>query len=512
MYKKRFKKWGWKKYQNVKDYAKPSSESSIPEPCAGGPFRERQSTSTCTTHIETFIPSSSRLNAAVVVDPTRLVLGVPTTIRQSELNGHVHAILLHVRSLYMGSIDQGKWQVMNQFVVQEDIHDDLLVGVASALRSFESLEPDIGGMGIRKAFKTLEKVVADCGLFSLPTIWESFLRMKRRGHDKIAKMFLDHTLRLAIHKAGYGFHHPFVQVINGLLRVEKINPYMLEQVILCAYRSCIDHVIQKLSSSHLTTLSLWSDFVVYVDNSSASETKQAVDSFRQRSEEHNGLDDDFTLEILGLTLYVLQSTESTAAEAELVALDMLRRVNRRVETGEKLEGTLLIMWKDLNHTLGNFCHAKGELRAAVKHVEDCLMHGVVDDRDTIALKHLEEWYVELGEQNKARRVHEWRISSSQMLFQEDEIELAEGEGVEKEDEDREDENEDEDEVEEEDEDQDKEVVEDEDAAESEDAEEEMKILQRKMDKLKQRMNRLQKKVEKSKEKEMKKRMGEEERN
>jgi hypothetical protein len=79
----------------------------------------------------------------------------------------------------MGSIEQGIWQVKNQFVVQEDIHDDLLVGVASTLRNFESQEPDIGRMGIRKAFMTLEKVVADCGLFSLITIWESFLRMIR---------------------------------------------------------------------------------------------------------------------------------------------------------------------------------------------------------------------------------------------------------------------------------------------------------------------------------------------
>jgi hypothetical protein len=133
------------------------------------------------------------------------------------------------------------------------------------------------------------------------------------------------------------FHNPFVRVINGLLWVEKIDLQMLEQVIFCAYRICIDHVIQKLSSSHLATLSLWSDFVVYVDNSSASETKQAVDSFRdviQRSEEDDGVDDDFTLEILGLTLYVLQSTQSTTAEAELVALDMLRRVNRRAKWRE----------------------------------------------------------------------------------------------------------------------------------------------------------------------------------
>jgi hypothetical protein len=133
------------------------------------------------------------------------------------------------------------------------------------------------------------------------------------------------------------------------------------------------------------------------------------------------------------------------------------------------------------------------------HLEDCLIHGIVDDRDTIALKRLEEWYVELGELNEAERVRQSRISSSQRLFREDKIELAEGEGVEKEGEDR-GEDEGEDKGENEDEDKDEEDVEEEDAAENEDAEEEMKIPQRKMNKLKLRMKRLRKKVEKSKEK------------
>jgi hypothetical protein len=103
-----------------------------------------------------------------------------------------------------------------------------------------------------------------------------------------------------------------------------------------------------------------------------------------------------------------------------------------VRAGEKLEGSLLIKWKDLNHTLGNFCHDKGDLRAAAMHMEESLVHGIVDDRDTLTLKNLEEWYVELGELSEAERVHQLRISSSQRLFSEDDIGSAEGEGVEKE--------------------------------------------------------------------------------
>lgn len=397
----------------------------------------------------------------------------------------------------MGSIDQGRWKITNRCKVQEDIHDDLIAGVGIALRNFESLGPNIGGMGILKAFKTLENVVADCGLFSLPAIWISHLPMIQKGHTQFAKEFLSHALRLSIQKFHYGRNHPFVQVIVGLLKIEETEPHMLEQVIFRAYRSCIGHVTEKLSSFHLTTLSLWSDFVAYLDSSSASETKEAVDTFRRvirRSEEDNGLDDDYTLELLGLKLYVLQSTESMAEEAELLALDMLCRVNRRLQAGEELEGSLFILWKDLRHVLGQFCRAKGDLHMAVMHLEDYLSHGVVDDRDIFALEHLEECYAQLGEQDEARRVRLWRMNRSRILLQEDDIELVEGETVDNEDE----EGHEHDDIDEdiyEDEKIDGEAIEHDDAAELEDAEVEMQILQGQMDMLKKRMTIFQRKME-----------------
>jgi hypothetical protein len=352
---------------------------------------------------------------------------VPTTIRQTELNAYTTNILSCVKSLYVGSIEEGIWRVDNPFVVQEGIHDDLIFCVASALRNYESLGIKFGIMGIKfgimgiqKAVRILEKAVANYDPFSLPTIWESSLRMIWRGRNEFAKMFLSKALELATIK--HGLNHPFVQVINLLLQVEKIDPHLLEKVIVCAYRSCVDHVKQQLSSSHLTALSLWSDFIVYVDNSSASEIEQAGDSFGKlirKSEKDNGVDNDTTLEILGQKLYLLQSTTSRAEEAEQVARDLLRRVNRRIRNGERLEGKLLIKWKDLKHTLGNFCHAKGELMAATMHLEESLIHGVVEDIDTIALERLEAWYKEQGETNEARLVRQLRIDNSQTLLQED---------------------------------------------------------------------------------------------
>lgn len=481
MYKRKFKKWGLRKNQNIKKYGKPEQK---------------------------LVPISSLCSVVPVRSPTHVRLGVPTPMGENELDGFMRSILSHVKNLYMSSMDQGNWKIMNPYEVQEDIHDDLLVGVANALRSFNSLGPKFLGMGMNKAFKTLEKVVADCGLFSLPTIWESYLRMRRQGHQELAMMFLSQAVQFSNIKFRYEYNHnQFVQALVGLRKIEKHYPHMLEQVIFRAYRICIDLVTNKLSSLHLTTLSLWGDFVVYVDSSSANEIKKAVDNFRlakQRSEEDNGSDDDYTLEILGLTLYVMQSNKSMAEEAEQVALDMLGRVNRRVNAGETLEGNLLILWKDLRHTLGTFYHARGDLNNAVIYLEECLSHEVADDRDTFALECLELWYAQLGRLDDAQRIRQRRISSSQILLQ-DNVELAECGGVDKEGEEG---NGDEgtDEGTDEDTDEDTyendgsngQTIEDDDAAEIEDAEVELQILQGEMENLQRRMTILEKKVEKNK--------------
>jgi hypothetical protein len=434
-YKKRFKRWGWKKNDTVQNYAQPGSELTASLSHTGEQTRGTRSTSTCTLREED--DDSPRCDVERAQRPSDYVLEAPISIWQVENRKLLKSILSHVKKLYLGSITQEKWQVKNQFVVQEKIHDDLLVRVGMALNNFDSHESNIGWKVVKKAFRTLERVVDDCGLFSLPMIWESYRRMIRKGYHVLATMFLEQAIGLAICRASressHEFHCSFARVLYLIFVVQRDYPNVLEYVILLAYHECINYVLQELTSNHLTTLLLWSDFVVYMENSTASQIKQAVDNFRlviKQAKIDNGVDGDFTLEILGLNLYVLQATDSTAAEAEQVASEMLDIVDRRVGNGEKLEGDLLITWKDLKHTLGNFCYARGELEAAVVHVEECLQDGVVDDRDIIALRRLEEWYDQRGERGKLDKVRERRICSSSKFSEQENDASAESGGSE----------------------------------------------------------------------------------
>jgi hypothetical protein len=79
-------------------------------------------------------------------------LGQPTMNWQNKLDEDKGRILFHVRQLYTGSLNQNKWKVMDPFKIEENEHDDLLVGVGASLRNFTSLGTEIGMTGIRKAF------------------------------------------------------------------------------------------------------------------------------------------------------------------------------------------------------------------------------------------------------------------------------------------------------------------------------------------------------------------------
>ncbi|KUJ24619.1 uncharacterized protein LY89DRAFT_776697 [Mollisia scopiformis] len=419
MYKRRFSKWDWPTYRT-------RSKGSRGNPSirrAGRATRKTTSNLSLAQHDELTHVGVCNTLAAFKSPPSSFAYVSTINPRFMLLPGSDETlkIILHdVKRLYSREISQGNWKVTNRCEVEEDVHDNLLAGIGTALRNLESLGDEIGFLGIRKAFMTLEGVVSRCGLFSLPAIWESFLRLILKKRPDIAQSFLTQAIQLAV-KFGHEQHHEFVQVLVNLQKIQKTAPEQLQKVVCEAYRSCIDHLKSMLSVDHLTTLQLWSDFVVYLDRSSVNEAKAAVKAFRKlikKSEKDNGIDDDYTLELLGLTLYLLQSTPSMADEAEIVALDMLVRVNRRTEKGEKLKGALLITWKDLKHTLGDFCHAKGEDSMAITHLEEYLEHGVEDDRDIIALEKLEEWHTLLENHERASYMRRWRETSVREISQE----------------------------------------------------------------------------------------------
>jgi hypothetical protein len=346
----------------------------------------------------------------------------------TDFDGILGTILAKVKDLYISYPAQKKWKVEKHREAEEDIHDDLLVGVASSLRNHSSLNPTVGYKGFQKALQTLEKVVgvgegADCGLFSLPAIWLSFLRMIRDQRPDWARDFLSLALRLAMRR--FGHEHSLAQVLLNLQKVWMKEPGKLEEVIFTAYRSCIAQVKEELGAFNLTYLSLWGDYVVYLDGKSTNETHAVVNDIRsviKISEEEKGPDGgpdgDYTLELLSLTLYVLQSAPTMAEEAEKVAKELLIRVNRRrLKAGGQLEENLFIKWKDLRQTLGTFCHKRKEYRQAIYYLEDFLNLEIIDDRDNLALQKLEACYRSLGRDGDAEKVRQLRMDNSQRLLQ-----------------------------------------------------------------------------------------------
>lgn len=315
MYNRKFKIWpGFrknKKHERVKNHATPGREQSI------------------------LRPSSSN---TISFNAMRFKPRIPAFINPSSIDGHLNSLLFNVKNLFIRSMAQRRWSVFKHNVVEENEHDDLLVDVANALRNYTSLGPEMGIKGMDEAFKSVEEVVADCGLFSLPAIWVSYLRMIRQGHQQFAKDFVLLALRHAKGQFGYDRkvqNHPFVEALVDLSNIDEIagiNPAQLSHVIFQAYRSFIDRAREQIGAGSLTTLCLWGDYVVYLDGSSVNETQAAVDNIRlgiKHAEQEHGKDGDFTLKLLGLTLYILQSNRTMADEAEKAAQDMFLRVDAR---------------------------------------------------------------------------------------------------------------------------------------------------------------------------------------
>lgn len=364
--------------------------------------------------------SNSQRSTVSVCRPSNSDSSIPKAIIQTELDKYLSITLYDATNLYMGSLSQGKWKVANRHVIQEDEYDDLLVGIANSLTDLKSLSPELGRLGLEKAFRMLDKVVGDCGLFTLPAIWVSYLRILRYGRPDIARNFLAEASQLARQK--FLRDDPLVRLLIWLRKVEITNPDMLEDVIIRAFRHCISHVKNELTSSHLTTLQLWGDYVVYLDNSSADDIREILVNLQrevQQSEEDNGADDDLTLDILSMKLYVLQSTDSMAEEAELATRDILHRVNRRWHSGERLEGSLLECWKDANHTLGTFAQNRGDLRTAAQYMDHCLSYGIKDARDNYTLQLLQDLYTQLNDSDNADSVRALRTSGTYAVLQDD---------------------------------------------------------------------------------------------
>ncbi|KAL2063808.1 hypothetical protein VTL71DRAFT_5613 [Oculimacula yallundae] len=363
--------------------------------------------------------------------------GIPPTMRDTDFDAILNNVLNNVKNLYISYPDQNKWKVQNHRQVEEDIHDDLLVGVATSLRNSESLSLSIGNKGFENVLQMVGKVVgaeegADCGLFSLPAILISFLRLVR-GNRRWAKRFLKEVLKVA--KKKFGHKHPFVKALSSLQKICNKDPdqTLITGVVLAAYGRCIEDVKGNLGTLHLTYLSLWGDFVVYLGGGSVNDTQALVKDIRNviqvvdaEKGQNTGPLSDYALELLGLILYVLQSSPKMMADqAEEAAEELNRRLEQRmVKDGGKLEGDLLITWKDLRHLLGKICQDKKNYLKAIGYFEEFLNVDIEDERDACALEKLETCYEAVGRYDAAKDVKQRRMEACQKMLKETETDLA----------------------------------------------------------------------------------------
>ncbi|KAH9221717.1 hypothetical protein DL95DRAFT_511563 [Leptodontidium sp. 2 PMI_412] len=375
------------------------------------------------------------------INPTHASMGIPPPIRDTDFNELMNTILNNVKDLYISYPAQKKWKVQKHREVEEDIHDDLLVGVATNLKNSRSLSRGIGNKGFQNVLQMVEGVVgvgegSDCGLFSLPVIWISFLRLVREKRPAWARQFLSLALKLARQK--FGPKHQFVQVLSGLQKIWRKDPDQITEVVLAAYGRCIEDVKKSLGAFHLTYLSLWGDFVVYLDGRSVHDTQALVEDIRsviKIVEEEKGPDggpnSDYALELLGLTLYVLQSAPSSptmADQAEKVAEELHRRLEeRKAEDGGQLEGNLFTTWKDLRQLLGKFCQDKENYHHAIGYLEEFLRFEIEDERDACALENLERFYKAVGRNDAAKDVRQRWVEISEVLLRKTKKDPAEGE-------------------------------------------------------------------------------------
>ncbi|KAF8859324.1 hypothetical protein BDZ45DRAFT_365093 [Acephala macrosclerotiorum] len=166
MYKRKFNQWGWKKYRKIYHYAKSKQSSARAERENGAMDRSGIFDSKSTVCV-------SVAHSAIVpyISQAQFTAGIPTMTEPIELEKHMQAILLNVRSLYMGCIDQGKWKIANPRRVEERVYDDFLVEIAAALQNFKSLGPKAGGC--RRRSGRLKK--------SLPTVVSSLCPQSGKG-------------------------------------------------------------------------------------------------------------------------------------------------------------------------------------------------------------------------------------------------------------------------------------------------------------------------------------------
>ncbi|KAH8655418.1 hypothetical protein BX600DRAFT_552789 [Xylariales sp. PMI_506] len=307
----------------------------------------------------------------------------------------INDLLKHVSTIFSSEHEiRKRWKVGNPFEIQENEYDDLFESVAMLSLDSADYGSDEWTTGMAAVDRQLEHVVQECGLFALPTIWVCALRLLRKKGDIAAGMFLMNVNGLA---ARFHWHDAFGYVVVNLALLNRHSQDLLESGLSMAYRRCLDDVSVSLSRSELTVLSLQSFYTNYVDKACTDRVKLSIQACRKLAEESDlmyGLCSDATLEIMGHWMFQLQSLPGPTDEWLEVANKIDCRIrDRRERNQEPLEGTLLVLWKDMKHLLATFHHSRGDTSQAIAILEEYVQQcqGRFDGYDKLAHDKLENW-------------------------------------------------------------------------------------------------------------------------
>jgi hypothetical protein len=272
-----------------------------------------------------------------------------------------------------------KWCLDDVYHTKEDEWDDtfgqvlcFIEGTVAAKTSSKAL-PQV--TTLREYIKPMVEAL---GFFSYPTILTLAFRMcsRLKAQGLVKRTVGDFLLECqkCSEEAGSSRHTPLTRVLQHAYSFSQRDPDAFDQLIVLALSQYLDQVRRHADPESVTALSLESLYLVYVktEDDRLQKALESLGELLDKSERDNGSGDDATLDILALTIFMLQRTDN---ELELVkqCVDMIGRIERRHGSAEgPMEDKLRGYYLDSFHVLAKLeqkTHTAKANRVAVRHME-----------------------------------------------------------------------------------------------------------------------------------------------
>lgn len=248
-----------------------------------------------------------------------------------------------------------------------DAHKDLARKVLHGLHELGNSDLPAGFDSLRNAFVLLEAIVenenvGDCGLFTLPAIFQAYSFMTQHGRLDLASSFLKRATRLATIKLGQD--HAFVKILSSLCSLEKEVPQQISHAISVVRQNCITHVLEQLGFDPITARALWSTFGTHVSSARGTELASKFDplQFIEKSDLETMINrtDIHNLETVAKTLHFLLNLGSLEPHV-FKTINVVLNCEIRNEKGVRIP-------------FGNWCLDKLSVVRVVRKLSEHLQH------------------------------------------------------------------------------------------------------------------------------------------